>query len=182
MATNQIPYIDCIKTTLEAALCLENFPSQIVERHNKPEVEAGTSKELLLNPVVITREKYNRKNLDGQDEVGFERVMVEGSINSIRVSISFRKSDEAEKILSKRYMRFLTQRAEDFYILRRKPVEGYDISFLITNFHAEQMFKDKLIKFILDFIQDIDKDVKDMKIQQNVRARLVAKKFLGSFL
>lgn len=26
---------------MEAALCLENFPSQIVERHNKPEVEAA---------------------------------------------------------------------------------------------------------------------------------------------
>jgi len=181
MSTASIPYADCIKTTLEAALCLENFPSQIVERHNKPEVEAGTSKELLLNPVIITREKYTRKILD-KEEVAYERVMVEGSINSIRVSIAFRKSDETEKILSKRYMRFLMQRAEDFYILRRKPIEGYDISFLITNFHAEQMFKDKLIKFILDFIADIDKDVKDMKIQQNNRARLVAKKFLGSFL
>jgi actin related protein 2/3 complex subunit 4 len=116
-----------------------------------------------------------------KEEVGFERVMVEGSINSIRVSISFRKSDESEKILSKRYMRFLTQRAEDFYILRRKPIEGYDISFLITNFHAEQMFKSMLIQFILDFIRDIDADVKEMKIQQTARARLVAKKFLGSF-
>jgi actin related protein 2/3 complex subunit 4 len=136
-----------------------------------------------LNPVVITREKYSRKVPDKEEpEVGFERVMIEGSINSIRVSISFRKSDETEKILSKRYMRFLTQRAEDFYILRRKPIEGYDISFLITNFHVEEMFKDKLIKFILDFIKDIDADVKDMKLQQTARARLVAKKFLGSFM
>ena len=33
------PYLDCIKATLHAALCIENFASQIVERHNKPEVE-----------------------------------------------------------------------------------------------------------------------------------------------
>ena len=33
------PYLDCIKSTLSAALCIENFASQIVERHNKPEVE-----------------------------------------------------------------------------------------------------------------------------------------------
>ena len=35
------PYLDCIKATLQAALCVENFASQIVERHNKPEVEVG---------------------------------------------------------------------------------------------------------------------------------------------
>ena len=35
------PYLDCIKATLNAALCVENFASQIVERHNKPEIEVG---------------------------------------------------------------------------------------------------------------------------------------------
>ena len=35
------PYLDCIKATLHAALCVENFASQIVERHNKPEIEVG---------------------------------------------------------------------------------------------------------------------------------------------
>lgn len=35
------PYLDCIKATLTSALCLENFASQIVERHNKPEIEVG---------------------------------------------------------------------------------------------------------------------------------------------
>ena len=35
------PYLDCIKATLQSALCIENFASQIVERHNKPEIEVG---------------------------------------------------------------------------------------------------------------------------------------------
>ena len=35
------PYLDCIKATLHSALCIENFASQIVERHNKPEIEVG---------------------------------------------------------------------------------------------------------------------------------------------
>lgn len=35
------PYLDAIKTTLHASLCIENFASQIVERHNKPEIEVG---------------------------------------------------------------------------------------------------------------------------------------------
>ena len=33
------PYLDAVKSTLFAAVCIRNFPSQIVERHNKPEVE-----------------------------------------------------------------------------------------------------------------------------------------------
>jgi hypothetical protein len=33
------PYLDAVKATLTAAACLRNFPSQNVERHNKPEVE-----------------------------------------------------------------------------------------------------------------------------------------------
>lgn len=168
MSVSSEPYIQCIKDTLEAALCLENFASQIVERHNKPEVEAGTSKELLLNPVIISRDPK-------------ERIMIEGSINSVRISIQFKKSDETEEILAKRYMRFLMQRAENFKVLRRKPVEGYDISFLITNFHTEGMFKDLLINFVLEFIKDIDRDIKDMKLQQTARARAVAKAFLSTF-
>ncbi len=34
------PYLDAVRATLTAAMCVENFASQLVERHNKPEVEA----------------------------------------------------------------------------------------------------------------------------------------------
>ena len=68
------PYLSCVKRTLQAAMCLENFSSQKVERHNKPEIEVKESMELLLNPVIISR---NEK----------EKVLIEPSINSIRVSI-----------------------------------------------------------------------------------------------
>ena len=58
-------------------------------------------------------------------------------------------------------------RAEHFFVLRRKPIEvkkrqgmgsnvlycvswqGFDISFLITNFHTEQMYKHKLVDFVV---------------------------------
>jgi actin related protein 2/3 complex subunit 4 len=33
------PYLAAVRTTLTAAMCLENFASQNVERHNKPQVE-----------------------------------------------------------------------------------------------------------------------------------------------
>ena len=33
MTTTLKPYLACIRATLDAALCLRNFPSQTVERH-----------------------------------------------------------------------------------------------------------------------------------------------------
>jgi len=54
-----------------------------------------------------------------------ERVLIEPSINSVRVSIRIKQADEIENILVHKFTRFLTQRAEAFYILRRKPVKVY---------------------------------------------------------
>ena len=79
----------------------------------------------------------------------WEQVMIEGSINSVRISIMVKQSDEIETLLCKKFMRFLMQRAENFVILRRKAMPGYDISFLITNFHTESMIKHKLVDFVI---------------------------------
>uniref|UniRef100_A0A8C5Q9W0 Actin-related protein 2/3 complex subunit 4 n=1 Tax=Leptobrachium leishanense TaxID=445787 RepID=A0A8C5Q9W0_9ANUR len=162
------PYLSAVRSTLEVAVCLENFSSQVVERHNKPEVEVRSSKELLLQPVIISR---NEK----------EKVLIEGSINSVRVSIAVKQADEIEKILCHKFMRFMMMRAENFFILRRKPIEGYDISFLITNFHTEQMYKHKLVDFVIHFMEEIDKEISEMKLSVNARARIVAEEFLKNF-
>lgn len=69
-----------------------------------------SGKELLLTPVVISR---NEK----------EKVLIEGSINSLRISIAVKQADEIEKILCHKFMRFMMMRAENFVVLRRKPVE-----------------------------------------------------------
>lgn len=168
MAATLKPYLSAVRHTLTAAMCLENFPSQVIERHNKPEVEVRTSKELLLTPVVISR---NDK----------EKVLIEGSVNSLRISIAVKQADEIEKILCHKFMRFMMMRAENFVILRRKPVEGYDISFLITNFHTEQMYKHKLVDFIIQFMEEIDKEISEMKLAVNSRARISAEEFLKQF-
>lgn len=178
-------------------------------------------------------------------------MLIEGSINSVRVSIAVKQvpgwgggrgrgartgegassprltarcssqADEIEKILCHKFMRFMMMRAENFFILRRKPVEvmwggdthtkgassspsgvssaglgrggarrvltpppcsfhpqGYDISFLITNFHTEQMYKHKLVDFVIHFMEEIDKEISEMKLSVNARARIVAEEFL----
>eukprot|EP00762_Andalucia_godoyi_P004045 ANDGO_06268.mRNA.1 Actin-related protein 2/3 complex subunit 4 len=168
MSTAAKPYHDAIRATLEAALSITNFPSILVERHNKPEIEWAACSELLLRPLVVARD-------------GDERVLIEPSVNSVRVSIAVKKSDDVEVILAAKFMRFLQQRAENFVVLRRKPIQGYDISILITNFHLEQMVRNKIVDFIIQFVEEIDKEIKEMKLAVNGRARVVAKEFLQAF-
>eukprot|EP00744_Colponema_vietnamica_P005397 GILI01007913.1.p1 GENE.GILI01007913.1~~GILI01007913.1.p1 ORF type:complete len:182 (-),score=35.80 GILI01007913.1:170-715(-) len=174
------PYLTAIRHTLNAALCLSNFPSQHVERHNKPEVEIDKeigpgkpnelySRELHLQPVTIARNEN-------------EKCMIEPSINSVRVSICIKKADEIETILCKKFTRFLMQRADNFIILRRKPIEGFDLSFLITNVHLEDMYKQKLIDFVIQFMEDIDKEINEMKLAVNARARISAGDFMKRFV
>ncbi|KAG9104378.1 hypothetical protein FRC06_003185 [Ceratobasidium sp. 370] len=162
------PYLAAVRATLTAAMTLENFSSQVVERHNKPEVEVGTSLEVLLNPLVISRSKT-------------EQVFIEPSVNSIRMSIKIKQADDIEQILCHKFTRFMMMRAENFVILRRKPIPGYDISFLITNFHSETMLKHKLVDFIIQFMEDVDKEISEMKLSLNARARTVAESYLTAF-
>lgn len=189
---------------MTAALTLSDFASQTAERHNVPEIEAQTSPEVLLTPLTIARNEN-------------ERVLIEPSINSVRVSIKIKQADEIEHILVHKFTRFLTQRAESFFILRRKPikvsghsasrgttqqtvltfdVKGYDISFLITHTHTTELLKHKLVDFLLEFMEEVDKEISEMKLfvgfslsaelmramliqcQLNARARFVAESFL----
>lgn len=75
-----------------------------------PEIEAASSPEVLLNPLTVSRNEN-------------EKVLIEPSINSIRVSIKIKQADEIENILVHKFTRFLTQRAEAFFILRRKAIK-----------------------------------------------------------
>ncbi|RKP33472.1 arp2/3 complex 20 kDa subunit [Dimargaris cristalligena] len=168
MSNTLRPYLMAVRSTLTAALCVENFASQVVEKHNIPEVEAQTTNEVLLNPLIISRNEN-------------EQVLIESSFNSVRVSIRIKQADDIERILCHKFTRFLMQRAENFIILRRKPIKGYDISFLITNFHTELMFKHKLVDFIIQFMEDVDKEISEMKLSLNARARIVAESYLSQW-
>ena len=79
-------------------------------------------------------------------------------------------------------MGFMMRRAENFVILRRKKIEGYDISFLITNFHTEEMLRHKLVDFVIHFMEEIDKEISEMKLSVNSRARICAEEFLKKVL
>lgn len=101
-------------------MCLQDFASMDVERHSKPEVEINSGKEVLLKPLIVARSPK-------------EKVLIEPSINAVRLSIMIKQSDTLDSLLVSRFSRFLMQRAEDFVVMRRKAIEGYDISLLITS-------------------------------------------------
>ena len=71
------PYLDAVKLILMQHVH-SKFPSQTVERHNKPEVEVRGNKELLMNPMTVARTEN-------------ERCLIEPSINSVRVSIKIKQ-------------------------------------------------------------------------------------------
>jgi actin related protein 2/3 complex subunit 4 len=87
-----------------------------------------------------------------------------------------------EELLARKLLRFLTQRAEEFRVLRRVPVEGFDISFLITHVHAEELLKARLVDFIVAFMEEIDKELSELKLAVNARGREVATEFLKGFV
>lgn len=85
-----------------------------------------------MNAVVVSRSKQ-------------ERCLIEPSINSVRVSIRIKQADELEILLTHMFMRFLMQRAEQYIVLRRKPIEvsySYQSAALISLF-----FRDTILAF-----------------------------------
>lgn len=161
-------YYTAIRNTLTAALCIQDFASQRVERHNKPQIEDQSNAELVLNPVVISYSPTMR-------------VLIETSINSVRVSALVSKNDSMDAFIVKKMIRFMCQRAEDFIILRRKPIQGYDISFLIVNSHLENYLKHKLVDFIIQFLENINSEAMEMKVNLNIRAKEVSQAFYQAF-
>lgn len=168
MVESYKPYLAIIRDTLLYTLCLRDFPSQKYEKIIRPQVEVEENSELVNKPIVITRSED-------------EKVLVESSINSVRVSVCIKKHSDLEKLMVSIYTKFLMNRANKLNILRKKPVKDYDISFLITNYHLEIYKKEDIINFIVNFIQDFVKDITDMKLTVNSQARFSTTNFMSHF-
>ena len=152
------PYLTIIRDSLEQALCLKNFPSQLYEKINRPQVEVRESLELINKPIIISRNES-------------EKVEIETSINSVRVNVAVKKYQEIDKLIVDIYSKYLMNRANQLNVLRKVAKPGYDISFLITNFTLENYKKEDIIDFIVEFIQDFTKEVTEMKMTVNSHSR-----------
>ena len=158
MVESYKPYLTIIRDSLEQALCLKNFPSQLYEKINRPQVEVRESLELINKPIIISRNES-------------EKVEIETSINSVRVNVAVKKYQEIDKLIVDIYSKYLMNRANQLNVLRKVAKPGYDISFLITNFTLENYKKEDIIDFIVEFIQDFTKEVTEMKMTVNSQSR-----------
>ena len=165
MAESLKPYLAILRDTLDFALNLRNFPSQIYEKINRPQVEVKESLELLNNPIVLC------KNED-------EKIEIEPSINSVKINIVIKKHADLEDLLVGIYSNYLMNRADRLNILRKKAKDGYDVSFLVTNYHLENYKKEEIIDYIVEFVQDLSKEITEMKLIVNSQSRLVSTYFM----
>jgi len=147
MALSHQNYLATVRDALDSSLNLRFLPSEVVERQSHPEVEFNESAKLLTTPLHICKNEM-------------EVCLIEGSINSVRVSFSIKKND-IEHLLTHMMQRFFALRADRFKIMRRVPEnpEKYDFSFLITEDHLAKYKKEELINFILEFMQGVDKEI-----------------------
>ena len=165
MAESLKPFLSIIRDTLDYALNLRYFPSQIYEKINRPQVEVRESLELVNNPIIICKNEE-------------ERIEIEPSINSCRVNIAIKKYTDIEYLLTGIFSSYLMNRADKLNILRKKPKENFDISFLITNTHLELYKKEEIIDYIVEFVSDFSKELTDMKLVVNSQARFISTNFM----
>lgn len=49
---------------------------------------------------------------------------------------------------------------------------------MVTNTHTETMYKHKLIDFVIQFMEEINKEISEIRIAVNARARVVAEAYM----
>ena len=110
-----------------------------------------------------------------------EMCKIETSINSVRISIKIRKPQEIEVLIVAMLERFMALRADKFEILRKKPASpDFDFSFLVSADHLQRYRKEEIINFILEFIQGIDKEINEMKLEVVNHARVAVNFFVNA--
>ena len=150
-------YQEKIQETLDEALNLRRYKE-------KPQVEIVSSPSYIKEPIIVSKSEN-------------EKCLIERSINSVRISYLFpfeTKQESIDKLVGNMLTKFLMCRADDIPIFRRVAIKGYSISFLITFDHVEAYGKEKLIKFLGQFLKNIEKDINSFKLDLNAQARAIA--------
>ena len=107
-----------------------------------------------------------------------EKTFIEASVNTVRVSVSIRKGQAIDVLLTAMLERFMALRADRFDILRKCPInKDYDFSFLISNDHLLKYKKEEIINFIIEFIHKMEEEINSMRIRVNNSARFAAAYF-----
>lgn len=164
---------DQLSVSLASNLCLRDFPCQEVERHSKPEIESGTCPELLLPPVTV------------QCTASGEKCLIEPSINATRVSFMFNWGGESpeglEETMADSFFRFLGVKADQLPLLRRAPVDGYNVSFLITAALLQRYGMMNIVVSLATFAMDTPDYLAKLKLDMEQQNQELAKSVLRIF-
>ena len=114
-----------------------------------------------------------------------EACLIESTSNSVRISFLFKaqanaKTDPLEASILFQWMRSLMV-TEHHPLLRKKPIDGYSVTFLVTNRHLAMYGRQRVEEAILSFCAKIDKECSDIKLQVNAQARYVTTALLKAF-
>lgn len=164
---SKVFYLTSIRTALDKALKLSVDGS--LDGHVRPIVERDRGDSIVENEHLSH---------------GSERCLIESSKNSCRINFAFKyeESDLLDKVLGRKLSSFLMKRAETLHILRRVPLNGYSISFLVLPRHVDTPRKKEMITdFIIRFVEVVDKNVNALKLEVNKVSRHVATEFFKQF-
>lgn len=118
-----------------------------------------------------------------------ESCLIESTSNSVRLSFLFKaqakaasnsNSDPLEETILFQWMRFFMVQ-EQHPLMRKKSLEGYSVTFLVTNKHLTTYGLQRVKETILGFCSKVDKECSDIKLQVNAQARYVTSEFLKAF-
>jgi actin related protein 2/3 complex subunit 4 len=165
---SRVNYISSIRSALTKAYCFN--PALDKEGPIRPIVELRKPIEFLYDNIVLQN--------------GNEKCLIESSANALRISFFFKyeESDLLDKILGRKFSSFFMKRADDLIIFRRKPLDGFSVSFLVLPNHVNMLSsKEKIIDVIIRFVEEVDKEVSALKLDINTSSRMIATTFLKQF-
>ena len=194
LPNNIATYHNQIRAELNRAISAMDCPSNKSKKSITPQGYP-------IYPIVELIPAINTKNTsnDGISEMqtqttcikhnSKEQCWIESSPNSVRCSLTLKQqqhqannaSDFLEHTICTKYVQFFQYHAEKYHVLRRKPVNGFTISFLILNTHRERFGKEEILHMILSFLQAFDRECSQVKISINARARSIASDFFKAF-
>ncbi|KAF7458693.1 Actin-related protein 2/3 complex subunit 4 [Cryptosporidium felis] len=195
-----LPYLRRLFNALNKEICLFYLPFNYPSMYSVPFIEHETRNLFRNNGINAT---YSKNSFNKENKVELiktiyvyrhskEFCFIESSIDSIRVSLKFYLKCEFEKMLFNQLTIFMRKNSDFLSFVRKESIEGFDMSFLVTNrilntsapkcIEKEQKLKDRfmgkydIIHFILKFVVDIDRQIQDKVLQSTYFSRQCIRK------
>ncbi|TRY52513.1 Actin-related protein 2/3 complex subunit 4 [Cryptosporidium tyzzeri] len=203
-----LPYLRRLFNTLNREICLFYLPLNLPCMYSVPFIEQEHLTKNLSSADNVDISSLRKSSFNRNNKVELikslyvyrhskEFCYIESCIDSVRVNLKFYFKCEFERRLFNQLTIFMKKNSDYLQLVRKKSIEGFDISFLITNHilnsynnkicitnksnYDGQMGKYDVIHFILKFVVDIDRQIQDKMLQSTYFSRYYIRKLLQEF-